>query len=334
MRKRVKPTGKVSDLDAQILKILLKDGRTGFGELAKACKVTENVAWKRYEVMKKKGIVKGATTQINYSHFGVVAIATVLISVNMDQIEQVMEFLEKISEVRASRQYNSVYNIRAVTTLRDLNELDQIKQILKQRLPTTGLKTYLWTGVRNTPENLNLNGIPRYVEQDSQTAPTNKPNVCAQDAFVDELDKQITAKLVLDGRAPFSQIAKQAGVSVETVIKRYNRLKERGSIKVAIQINPNVIGYSSILDFNIAFAASNSLSGSILESIAKIPNVTSIMTASGEYDLHGTALIRDVAELFVLQDQIAKIHQVTKFDASLRKIPDRWPSQQQHISTI
>ncbi|MGD6850980.1 MAG: Lrp/AsnC family transcriptional regulator [Candidatus Bathyarchaeia archaeon] len=334
MPKRVKPVGKLSDIDSQIIKTLLKNGRTSFGELAKTCKITENAAWKHYRSMEKKGIIKGATAQINYSHFGAVAITTILISVNMEQIEQVMEFLEKISEIRASRQYNSVYNIRAVASLRDLNELDLIKQTIKQRLPTTGLKTYLWTGVKNIPENIDLNGTSTNVEQESRKESKNNLSTCKHEARVDELDKQIAAKLVLDGRVSFNQVAKQVGVSVETVIKRYNMLRERGSIKVTIQINPNVIGYSSILDFNLAFAAPESVSSNIIESISKIPNITSIATASGDYDLQGTALVRDIPELFALQDRIAKIHGVTKFEASTRKIPDRWPSQQQHISTL
>ena len=69
-----------------------------------------------------------------------------------------MELIGKITEVRAYRQYNSVYNVRAVATLRDLNELDHVKQVIKRKLPTLGLKTYIWTGVRNIPENLNLTG--------------------------------------------------------------------------------------------------------------------------------------------------------------------------------
>ena len=59
----------LNDLDAKILRILLKDGRTSYEELAEACKVTKNVVWKRCKAMEKKGIIMGATVQINYSHF-------------------------------------------------------------------------------------------------------------------------------------------------------------------------------------------------------------------------------------------------------------------------
>ena len=176
MPKKGKTSAKLNDLDAKILRILLKDGRTGWDELAEACKITKNVAWKRCRAMEKKGIIKGATVQINYNHFGFDAIATLLISVNADQIEQVMELIQKIAEVRAIRQYNSVYNVRAIASLRDLNELDQVKQIIRQRIPTIGLKTYFWTGIRNIPENLNFTGILKHADKESQQDP-NKTDV-------------------------------------------------------------------------------------------------------------------------------------------------------------
>ena len=236
---KVKKPARINELDAKILRILLKDGRTGFDDLAKACKVTKNVAWKRCKAMEKTGIIKGATVLINYGHFGLGAIATLLISVKAEQIDRVMETIQQIGELNAFRQYNSVYNVRVYAWLRDLNELDQVKQLIKQRIPIMGLKTYVWAGVRNIPENLNLTGILKHDDEQIEINPTH----CStnDEMSIDDLDKQIMEKLTVNGRASFTQIAKQIGVSTETVIKRYHNLKERGSIKVSIQINPNKI---------------------------------------------------------------------------------------------
>ena len=334
MPKKDKTVSGLNDLDAKILKILLKDGRTSSDELADACHVTKNVTWKRCRAMEKKGIIKGATVQINYSHFGFEAIATLLITVSAGQIESVMELMRKVTEVNAYRQYNSVYNVRAFAALSSINELDQVKQIIKQRIPTIGLKTCFWMGTKNIPENLNLTGIEKHAHRDSQQDLNEMDGTPKAETQVDELDKQIMAKLTLDGRASFTQIAKQIGLSTETIIKRYNKLREGGSLKVSIQINPNKIGYSSILDFNIAFAVPGSLSNTVIGSLMKIPDIIIITRTSGDYDLQVTTMIRDISESFAIQDQIAKISGITKIEASARKIPERWPTQQQHISTI
>jgi DNA-binding Lrp family transcriptional regulator len=325
---------KLKELDANILKILLKDGRTGYDKLAEECRVSKNVTWKRCKSMEKRGIIKGATVQINFSHFGFDALATLLISVNSQQLEQVMELIKRTPEVQAYQQYNSVYNVRAIATLRDLNELARIKQLIKQKVPTMGLKTYIWTGVRNIPENLNLVGILKNVVEANQQNLNKAIDIPKAETTIDELDKQIVAKLALDGRSSFTQIAKQIGISTDTVIKRYSKLRKSGAIKVTIQINPNKLGYSSILDFNIAFATPGSLPHTIIESLTKTPDIVNITRTSGDYDLQGTAMIRDTSESFAIQDQIARIFGITKIEANTRKIPDRWPTPQQHISTF
>jgi DNA-binding Lrp family transcriptional regulator len=325
---------KINELDSKILKTLLKDGRKGYDEIAKECGVSANNVWKRCRAMNRKGIINGATVQMNFGHFGYDALATLLISVEAQQLEQVMEFIEKITEVRAYRQYNSVYNVRAVAILRNLNELDHVKQVIKRKLPTMGLKTYIWTGVRNIPENLNLTGAPKDTYERNQQSFERGIPALGERIVIDELDKQIVAKLTLDGRASFTKIAKEIGSSTDTVVKRYHRLREKGAIKVSIQINPNKIGYASILDFNIAFTALGGLSDTVVESLAKIPDVIIIAKTSGDYDLQLTAMIRDISQSFAIQDQIARISGITKIEASARKIPYRWPTPQQNISTF
>jgi DNA-binding Lrp family transcriptional regulator len=283
--------------------------------------------------MEQKGIICGATIQLNFPCFGYDALATLLISVDAQQVEQVMEFIGKITEIRAYRQYNSVYNIRAVAILRNLNELDYIKQVIKRNLPTTGLKTYIWTGVKNIPDNLDLLGNlkPQGFNQtltNSRTATENK------EVTIDKLDREIISKLTLNGRATFTQIAKEIEVSTDTVVKRYHKLRERGAIKVCIQINPKKIGYTSIMDFNIAFTSQSSQSDTVVEALAKIPDIIIITRTSGDFDLQLTAMIRDVAESFNIQDAISRVSGVTKIEASARKIPEQWPTPQQYISTV
>jgi DNA-binding Lrp family transcriptional regulator len=324
---------KVSELDSRILKMLLRDGRTSYDSIAKECGEPKNKIWKRCRAMEKKGIIKGATIQINFALFGDAALATFLISIESQQMEQAMGFTEKITEVRAYRQYNSVYNLRAVATLKDLNELDHVKQLIKWKLPIIGMKTYIWAGVRNIPENLNFTRASVTLEGRSQNLEP-VTNRLSNEIKIDDLDRQIVQRLTVNGRISFTKIAKEIGLSTDTVVKRYHKLKENGAIKVSVQINPNVIGYGAILDFNIAFTTSESLTNTIVESLSKIPDVIIITKTSGDYDLHLTAMVRDIAHSFDIQDQISRVSGITKIEASARKIPDRWPTPQQHISTF
>jgi Lrp/AsnC family transcriptional regulator for asnA, asnC and gidA len=313
---------------------MLKDGRTGYHEIAEQYDVSTNKIWKRCKAMQKKGIMKGATVQMNFGLFGYEALATLLISVEAQQLEHTMELIKDIPEVRAYRQYNSVYNIRAVASLRNLNELDYVKQIIRRKLPIMGLKTYIWTGVRNIPENLNFTGAQK------NTDITNTTNLCpsvvlpSERITIDEVDKEIVAKLTVDGRASFTKLAREMGLSTDTVVRRYHRLKENCAIKISLQINPNKIGYTSLLDFNIAFTAPSGVSKAVVESLAKIPDVIIIVETSGDYDLQLTAMVRDAAQSFDIQDQISRISGITKIEVSARRIPEMWPTSQQYMSTF
>ena len=64
------PEKKIDEIDAKILKDLLKDGRKEFIEIAKEAQVTKDVIWQHYTNLKKKGIIVGATIQLNYAALG------------------------------------------------------------------------------------------------------------------------------------------------------------------------------------------------------------------------------------------------------------------------
>ncbi len=324
------------EIDAKILKSLLEDGRKSFTDMAEELNTTKDQIWKHYKRMEKKGIITGSTVQINFESLGYEALASLLISVESQQIDQVMEYIGKIVEVRAYRQYNNVYNIRAVAVLKDLNGLDHVKTAIRRHLPPAALRTYLWTAVRNIPENLQLSLDKKnsgMLNKEQKSSLLTAKSV-ADKVKIDEIDSMIISHLELNGRVPFNQIAKEIGSSTDTVVKHYQKLKKANVIKVSIQIDPKKIGYTSILDFNIAFASPSYSSATIVESLVEIPDVIIIAKTSGDYDLQLTAMIRDVEQMFTIQEEIARISGITKIENSARKIPDRWPTQRQYLSTF
>ena len=76
------------------------------------------------------------------------------------------------------------------------------------------------------------------------------------------------------------------------------------------------------------------LSINIVDLLSKIPDVIIITKTSGDFDLQVSAMVRDLKQVFNIQEEIAQIKGVTQIEASLRKAPDRWPTPQQYITTI
>ena len=303
-----------------------------FADIAEECGESKSKIWKRYKALERKKIITGFTIQINFAAFGFDALATLLINVEAQQTHQVMDYIEKITEIRAYRQYYSLYNIRAVTTLENLNDLGRIRDLLKLKLPTFALKTYIWTGVRNIPENLSVISTEKdnFEKNEDRLPEKNRESVSRE---LDKLDLQIAQKLTLMGRTPFSEIAQELKMSTDTVTKRYNRLRKCGVLKASIQIDPNKIGYEAILDFNIAFSASTNLT-EIVDSLARIRDIIVITQTSGDYDLQLTAMVKDINHSFAIQEEISRIIGVMKMEVSARKIPTKWPTPRQHLSTF
>jgi Lrp/AsnC family transcriptional regulator for asnA, asnC and gidA len=323
---------KIGEIDAAILRSLLSDGRKSFVELANEIGTAKNKIWKHFKEMEKRGIITGATVQIDFAALGFDALATLLISVESEQLSQVMEYMGKITEVRAFRQYNNVYNIRAITTLKDINELDHVKEIIRRRIPANGIRSYIWTGVKNIPENLTLTSNQKNMNQSDKPAFQCVFHNHETRINVDELDFGIIEKLALNGRAPFSEMAHDLGISIDTVVKRYRKLRQNNIIKTSIQMNLNLIGYHLILDFNISLKSPSN--AQTIQSLCRIPDVVIIIKTSGDYDLQVTAIVRDVEQMIAIQDEIMKLPGIVKIEASARKIPLRWPSPKQYISTF
>ena len=321
----------LDEIDAEILKELLKDGRKRFTTIAEEHNTSKDIIWKHYNDMKKTGIIVGATIQYNYPLFGYQGLATILVNVESQCLDQVFEQLSKIPNIHIFRQYNSTHNIGIISSLRNLKDLDKIKETLTKQTTITASRTYLWMAVRNTPENLTFG----YSQNKSQIMEEKIHEIYQKTVIgeLDETDTRIVEELNKNGRAPFSRIGQTIGVSTDTIARRYARLVSKGFIKVSIQINPILLGYKAIVYFNIAFL-SRSKTEIAIENLSKIPNASYVVKISGDYDLQLVVLVREIEEIFVINEEIMMTPNIGKIETDIRKVPPRWPGPRQYISTF
>lgn len=311
---------------------MLKDGRRNFTDIAEECGVSKNTIWKRYREMEKAGIIVGATVQMDYRSFGYNAVASLLVNVESQQVNQVTEHIQRIPNIYAAYRVNARYNIRVVAKLKSLDELERVKEAIRRQKSVVDLKTYIWTNVRNTPENLAIGPFQKATNKIDETYSLATTGIQKTASKIDEIDMQIVEKLAMNGRASFRKIAEEIGTSTDTVIKRYQKLKGNGIMKVCIQIDPAKIGYHAILDFSIAFVQSNS--SVMAENLAKIPDVVFVIKTSGDYDIYMTAMARDIQQLLAIHEEIAKIPGITRLETDIGRTIGIWPTPRQYISTF
>ena len=333
-QQRGKITLQISSLQAKILKELLADGRKSEEEIAKTIGTTKLAVKSNYTKLVKLGIIKGATTHINYRLFGFKAVAYLIITINPKQTYQLSAYLQKMPEVYAFFNKGIPGIVDVITILKTVEHLNEVKDQFKNNFEISEMKTAIWTDVKEMNYNLAIIAENRR----NITAPSNnakKPVQPKNGNTLDELDQKIADALSINGRISIVELAKATNVSSSIAKRRYDRLKERGALKVTIQVDPHKIGYQALCIFftTISFEKLQS----IIQEISKIPDIISIMKTTGNFDLQIYAMIADLDQMLFIKEELSKIDGIISMDFEVNRISekmDKWPSPRQYSSTF
>ena len=321
---------KNDSLNLTILKDLLSDGRKSFADIAKDNNTSKDVIAKRFKQLKAKGMILGFTTQNNSRCFDANFITNLLIQVQRGKMEPTIQAVNKIPNVIHA--YPSAIQQAVLTevSLKNIDELEAVKKLIQSQPYVLGTDVTIWTGIRNTPENLSIFNAEEHVgkKPPQETASHRRKT----DTEIDDLDRTIINKLGLNGRMPFAEIANPLGVSTETIVRRYEKLRENGDLKVVVQIDPTKIGYYAFGIFNFSFSQ-EALADNI-EKISKTSDVNRIIKSAGYQDLTFTLMIRDINHFIEMQEEMAALPNITKIDVRIARMLCPWPIQREFISTF
>jgi len=133
---------------------------------------------------------------------------------------------------------------------------------------------------------------------------------------MDETDLLIIKRMTENARTSFRKIAKELGVSPDTIISRYKMLQEKGVIRGStVVINPKKIGYHGMAVFMIDASPTHIFttevtppeSSLILEKLIQMRNIILATKTVGDHDLLAIGVARDFEHLIAIGDDIAKI---------------------------
>jgi Lrp/AsnC family transcriptional regulator for asnA, asnC and gidA len=255
------------------------------------------------------------------------------ISTQPDKTEYVFQRLYEIPKVFEVYRLGLRPSLSAVVTLKTVEELAQVKQSITKLPFVLGASIEVWTGVRNIPENLLILPLQEAAIKTANTSVKTKSDQVRRPIKIDKINVQIIEKLATDGRMPFRKIAEELEISTDTVVRRYEKLKRNGDLKVIIQINPTKIGYYAFAIFNVACTSQDGLPNRV-EALAKIPDVNFILKTSGNFDFVISVMIRDIKQLITIQEEIASTPGVTNMKIAVAKMFNVWPLPREIISTF
>lgn len=124
---------------------------------------------------------------------------------------------------------------------------------------------------------------------------------------MDKVDLKIIGLLMQDSQMPFSTIAKTLGLGVDTVIRRYSRLKNEGVIHSAsVVVNLKRCGFKGHVFFLV-----NTLAGAdpqkMYEEFTKMTNVVTVIHTIGDYDMILHCVYADMDNLTMMQKELSKV---------------------------
>ncbi|MCW3999344.1 MAG: Lrp/AsnC family transcriptional regulator [Candidatus Bathyarchaeota archaeon] len=310
-------------IDAAILKELLIDGRQSFTQIAIKNGTTKEVIANRYKKLNKNGVIVGSTVQTSPVCSGNQFVADFFTVTNFQNLNQLMNLASKIPNVIAAIPIRIKRTIIVIAALKDMQQLEAVRGQLKKLPLVEDIDVRIIMGVRTMPHNLSvLSAIKAPEVKFRRTAETD----------IDELDTRIVNKLLVDCRVPFYKIAKEFGVSTDTITRRYQRLKRNWLIKPIIQINATKIGYFAFATFNLSVSEKNMQEA--IDLVTHIENVNLLEKTSGKFDLYFTLMIKDIEQFTTVQEKIVNLPGLTNLEVYVMKMFEIWPPVGELISNF
>ena len=133
---------------------------------------------------------------------------------------------------------------------------------------------------------------------------------------IDETDVAILRALQLDARTKYTEIANQCGVSVDTIIKRFNKLIRNGLVKrTTVLLDPRKYGKEVIANFSV-----DTEPACIDEVIGFLNEQEGIVFAThsmGSYDVFAIAMKRNMNEMNALKETIQSHTKVNEVQTNI-----------------
>lgn len=135
-------------------------------------------------------------------------------------------------------------------------------------------------------------------------------------ADLDEVDLGIIRALQRDARTNFADIAKDCGVSVDTISKRFKRLlKSKVARGTTVLLNPKSFGFDCVASFGIRVDYPHVQE--VMDYVRKTQDVVFCAESMGRHNLFAIAVLRNVGRLSQLKESIKGHPMVREVTASI-----------------
>lgn len=132
----------------------------------------------------------------------------------------------------------------------------------------------------------------------------------------DETDVRVLRNLQKDARTNFADIAKECDVSVDTIIKRFQRLQKNGIVKgTTILLDPRHFGFDTLTSLELNVDPVHV--PEVVDKMRKEPGVVFCTPSMGMYNIFAVTVLRGMKELNSLKELIESLSYVREVKTSI-----------------
>lgn len=335
----------IDETDVKIISILQEDPRTTYLQLAKDCNVSIDSVRRRYDRLRKEGIVVREVIALLPKAMGFDCLSWLGIVTQPGTENEVLENLKEKPEIMLNFIEIGKYNIRSLLGLKRVYDLATFVDSLKKIPHINDVDAMIWSDIERMayPRNLVIEPFHESTAEDalsqdsaeSKTSSTtlvddtiakeNMPlsQMCPS---IDKIDEFILNVLVHSARIPFSTIAKQLGISTKTVICRYRKLKKEWVWYSTLAINLRKLGYTGYASYNIK-VSSKTWVNDVFEKLVKIPNIIVALRLIGPYNINALAPFSNPEQLMKTHASISAIPGIERIDQQVGDSMHVWPTR-------
>ncbi|MEA2361365.1 MAG: hypothetical protein QOD71_510 [Thermoleophilaceae bacterium] len=261
----------LSETDRELIRMLQIDGRSPYVDLARAVGLPEKAVRRRVSEMRRDGVIH-ITAVSNPEMLGYQVAAMVGVKCSQRKPSELAVELTEIEVVDYVGVTTGRFDIMvelfcsSLAHLRDVVE-EQIRGV--RGVETVEIHPYLSLSFQQ--------GVFQRGEG-RPPAPRSPVEPPAQ------VDRDILAHLGVDGRMSLHAVAEQLGVSEAQVRRRFNRMRDSGTVRVMAITNPMTLGFETIALTGINVGPGGS-PDEVADRLSEIIQVSYIAMCAGRYDI-------------------------------------------------
>jgi len=236
-------TRKLDKKDWLILDNLCQNSRMSHNQIARAVGLSKNAVVYRIERLKKRGVINGFFTVLNYRHF-THSFYEVLLKVNADdkQEKELIEWLTNHQNLlvldRVLGEWNFVMEFGCKNIQQFFEVINEFEEKFSEIIDVYEVHPIL--EIYNFDEQLPIDLVK--VKKEKKTPKYKGP------VEIDKVDKKLLFELNKDSTQPLHVLSEKLGLTSETISTRIKKLKQKGVIvRFTCKISLRNIGYDTYL---------------------------------------------------------------------------------------